>query len=78
MSVTVNIHEAKTNLSRLIEDVLAGRSVTIAKAGKPLVDLVLHQDRPVIIGGLHGQLEYDDETFDDRDDAMFSMFYGDR
>lgn len=76
MSVTVNIHEAKTNLSRLIEEVLAGKSVTIAKAGKPLVDLVLHQNRPVVIGALRGQLAYDDETFDDPDEALSTLFYG--
>jgi len=34
---TVNIHEAKTNLSRLIEKAVGGESFIIAKAGKPLV-----------------------------------------
>jgi prevent-host-death family protein len=34
---TVNIHEAKTHLSRLIERVIKGESFVIAKAGKPLV-----------------------------------------
>ena len=34
---TVNIHEAKTQLSRLIEKAVAGESFVIAKAGKPLV-----------------------------------------
>ena len=33
----VNIHEAKTQLSRLIERVVGGESLVIAKAGKPLV-----------------------------------------
>ncbi len=33
----VNIHEAKTNLSRLVEQALRGESFIIAKAGKPLV-----------------------------------------
>ncbi|HEV7323591.1 MAG TPA: type II toxin-antitoxin system prevent-host-death family antitoxin [Bosea sp. (in: a-proteobacteria)] len=37
---TVNIHEAKTNLSRLVERVSKGESVVIAKAGKPMVKLV--------------------------------------
>ena len=36
----VNIHEAKTQLSRLIERAVAGESLVIAKAGKPLVKLV--------------------------------------
>jgi len=36
----VNIHEAKTHLSRLLERALMGEEVIIAKAGKPLVKLV--------------------------------------
>jgi prevent-host-death family protein len=36
----VNIHEAKTNLSRLIEEVTGGAEVVIAKAGKPVAKLV--------------------------------------
>ena len=35
----VNIQEAKTHLSRLVEDVLGGEQVIIGKAGKPLVVL---------------------------------------
>ena len=34
---TINIHEAKTNLSRLIETAVRGEAFIIAKAGKPLV-----------------------------------------
>ena len=34
---TVNIHEAKTHLSRLIEEASKGESFVIAKAGKPVV-----------------------------------------
>jgi prevent-host-death family protein len=41
---TYNIHEAKTHLSRLIEQVAAGEDVIIAKAGVPVVRLV-----PVIL-----------------------------
>lgn len=37
---TVNIHEAKTNLSRLVEEVAAGQEIIIAKAGKPMARLV--------------------------------------
>lgn len=37
---TVNIHEAKTNLSRLVEEVAAGKEIIIAKAGKPMARLV--------------------------------------
>ncbi len=38
--VTVNIHEAKTHLSRLLRRVALGEEVLIAKAGKPLARLV--------------------------------------
>jgi prevent-host-death family protein len=39
-SVIVNVHEAKTHLSRLLEQVAAGDDVTIARAGKPIARLV--------------------------------------
>ena len=37
---TVNIHEAKTHLSRLVDEVVAGKEVVIAKAGKPMARLI--------------------------------------
>lgn len=37
---TVNMHEAKTNFSRLVEAAVQGEPVTIAKAGRPMVKLV--------------------------------------
>lgn len=36
----VNIHEAKTHLSRLVDDVASGDEIIIAKAGKPVARLV--------------------------------------
>jgi prevent-host-death family protein len=36
---TINIHEAKTHLSRLVEKAAAGESFIIAKAGKPMVQV---------------------------------------
>jgi prevent-host-death family protein len=43
---TVNLHAAKTHLSRLVDRALAGEDVVIAKAGKPMVRLV-----PVAVKG---------------------------
>jgi len=37
---TINIHEAKTNLSRLVEEAAQGNSFIIAKAGKPMVKVM--------------------------------------
>jgi prevent-host-death family protein len=40
MMRTVNIHEAKTHLSRLVDEAANGEPFVIAKAGKPLVKVV--------------------------------------
>jgi prevent-host-death family protein len=37
---TINIHEAKTHLSRLVEEAAKGEAFIIAKAGKPMVKVV--------------------------------------
>jgi prevent-host-death family protein len=46
MRTTINLHAAKTHLSRLVDRAAAGEEVVIAKAGKPMVRLV-----PVSAGG---------------------------
>ncbi len=40
----VNMHEAKTKLSKLVEEALAGEEIILAKAGKPLVRLVPYEE----------------------------------
>jgi prevent-host-death family protein len=62
---TVNIHEAKTQLSRLIEQALKGDSFIIAKAGKPLVK-VTRLDAPSAgqvrrLGFMAGQITVPDD-----------------
>lgn len=44
--LTINIHEAKTHLSRFIEKAAAGEEIIIAKAGKPIAKLVPLHDAP--------------------------------
>jgi len=46
MTVTVNIHEAKTHLSRLLLRVLAGEEIVIAKSGAPIARLVPYKSQP--------------------------------
>jgi prevent-host-death family protein len=55
---TINIQAAKTHLSRLVEEVVAGEEIVLAKAGKPLVRLVPYAPaRAVRVGGqLAGQI----------------------
>lgn len=74
MTVSVNIHEAKTHLSRLLEQVAAGERVVISKAGTPIADLVPHQAPTVTFGGLKGEISYDDRAFDIDPDIQ-QMFY---
>ncbi len=59
---SVNIHEAKTHLSRLIERVEAGEEIIIAKAGRPAARLVPIEGarKPVKIGGLKARAVPDD------------------
>jgi prevent-host-death family protein len=40
MAVVINIHEAKTHLSRYVEEVAQGKVIVIGKAGKPMAKLV--------------------------------------
>jgi prevent-host-death family protein len=59
----INIHQAKTHLSRLVEDVAGGSEVTIAKGGKPMARLVplRRDDTPRRPGLLKGKLRIADE-----------------
>ena len=63
MKSTVNIHEAKTHLSRLVEEVAAGHEIIIAKAGKPVARLVplVAQPRKKQLGLLRGQVKVADD-----------------
>lgn len=70
---TVNIHEAKTHLSRLLEAVEAGESVTIARAGKPIADLVPHR-RVDLIWGSWGDAPPLPDDFDEVDPELIELF----
>lgn len=65
----VNVHEAKTHLSRLLDDVARGEEVVIARAGKPLARLV--PIAPALAGRRRlGQLEGKIWIADDFDDPL--------
>ena len=63
MSSIINVHEAKTHLSRILEEVAAGAEVTIAKAGKPVARLVPigPVTRPKTLGLLRGRITVPDD-----------------
>jgi prevent-host-death family protein len=60
---TVNIHDAKTHLSRLLRRVAAGEEVVIAKAGKPLARLVpvAGTAGPRVLGAQSGRIVVADD-----------------
>lgn len=74
----INIHEAKTNLSRLIESVIAGEEVVIAKAGKPLVKLIAYEasKQPRKPGGWEGKVTMSDDFDDGLPQEILSGFMG--
>lgn len=63
---TVNIHAAKTNLSKLVDQAAAGEEIVIARAGKPVARLVALAEAPKKrrLGGLKGKMRLPD-NFDD-------------
>ena len=76
MSV-VNIHEAKTHLSRLLERVSAGEEIVIAKAGRPVARLVPYEEslEPRKPGGWEGRVWIADD-FDELPPDQLGAFYG--
>ena len=73
----VNIHQAKTQLSRLIERALQGEEVTIAKAGHPLVRLIPIQKPKPVLGSARGQFKlppgWDDPLTDQEIEELFGQ-----
>lgn len=76
MTIT-NIHEAKTQLSRLIEQALAGEEVIISKAGKPLVKLIPYEQntQPRQPGSWRGQVTIAAD-FDELPAELLQAFQG--
>lgn len=73
----VNMHEAKSSLSKLGEQAWKGEEVIIAKAGKPYLDLVPHKPKlkPRAPGALKGVIRIH-EDFDAADEQIIAMFEG--
>jgi len=75
--VTVNIHEAKTQLSKLVDRAVKGESFVIAKAGKPLVK-VAALDAPAVrkrLGFLTGEIAVPDD-FDRMGENEIAALFG--
>ena len=74
---TVNIHEAKTHLSKLVDLAAKGEPFIIAKAGKPLVKVErIVEKPPQRIGFLEGQFEVPDDFDTMFADEIADLFQG--
>jgi prevent-host-death family protein len=74
---SINIQQAKTHLSRLLEEALAGEEIVIAKAGRPYVKLVpCTPDRtPRLLGGGVAKVRMA-QDFDDTPEDVLKLFEG--
>ena len=75
MAEPINIHDAKTHFSRLVERVEAGEEILIARAGRPVARLVPLRARtqPREPGLWRGRVHIA-SGFDDTDDALLDAF----
>jgi prevent-host-death family protein len=77
--LTINIHEAKTHLSRLVDQAANGEPFVIAKAGKPLVKVIALNapdgGQVKRLGFLQGQLAVPDD-FDRMGNAEIEQLFG--
>lgn len=74
---TVNIHEAKTQLSKLVDEAAKGESFVIAKAGKPLVRVVPLDapEAPRRLGFMAGEISVP-EDFDRMGSEEIEQLFG--
>ncbi|HEV2856466.1 MAG TPA: type II toxin-antitoxin system Phd/YefM family antitoxin [Thermoanaerobaculia bacterium] len=72
----VNIHEAKTHLSRLLLRVAGGEEIVIARAGKPVAKLVPVESKPQrLIGQDDGLFEVPDDFDAPLPDEVLALFH---
>ena len=77
MTEVVNMHQAKTSLSRLVERALAGEEIIIARNGQPLVKLVPmpKERKPRVPGRGKGKIWISPE-FEFTDEEITELFEG--
>jgi prevent-host-death family protein len=74
----INIHQAKTHFSRLIQRVEAGEEITIARAGKPVAKMVaiIPEQGERQLGSLQGQIYIADDFDAPLPDDLLALFNG--
>jgi prevent-host-death family protein len=76
---TVNIHQAKTHLSRLVERAEAGEEIVIARSGRPVARLVPYArpEQRRNFGRMHGLIRISDDFDAPLPNDLLAGFYGD-
>jgi len=74
----VNIHEAKTHLSRLLEQAVEGEEIVIAKSGRPMAKLVPIPSEPRRPGRLKGKIRIAEDFDAPLPGKMVASFRGER
>lgn len=74
--MNVNIHETKTNLSKLLQLVGQGEDVVICRAGQPVARLVAYVEtpKPRVLGTLEGKIWIADD-FDEPEQEFIDAFW---
>jgi prevent-host-death family protein len=75
---TINIHAAKTHLSRLVDQAASGEEIVIARAGKPVARLVplAPARQPRVLGIFDGQYAIPDDFDAPLPDDLLGLFEG--
>ena len=77
MDKMYNIHEAKTNFSKIAEEVEAGAEIIVARAGKPIMRLVKYDEQPVKLkygAADHLMPDWTDEEWEQLDEKISASF----
>ena len=76
--MVINVYEAKTHLSRLLDRAAAGEEIVLGKSGKPMARLVPYREqrRPRVPGRLAGKI-WIAPDFDDTPEDIIAAFEGD-
>ncbi len=75
---SINMHEAKTNLSRIAEEVAAGEEIIVAKAGKPKMKLIpiSKDENKIKLGKLKGKFQIGKDFDAPLPKSVIDDFYG--
>jgi prevent-host-death family protein len=74
----MNVHQAKTHLSKLLDQAIAGEEVVIMRSGKPLVRLIPVESAPAprVLGTAKGDFTVPDDFNEPLPDDVLAQFEG--